>query len=360
MMNHFGWKRIAVLTQNEDIFTLAELNVRKVLGKANYTVQSRVFETNSDLVTSIDDLFFHEDDYRIFFLNCYSGPASGKIVCMAAKMKYTYPRYAWVLNSWYTSKWWTAAEDTDTVSCTDDEFEAFLEKVLIVHSLPAAADYTGPTGLGAAITSQRYLSEYENRCTQEIYYATEDGGRAYDTTWILALALNSTMAMVTNGNINGTDGMPDPVEYSENQLSGVTGHIQFDINGTRMLDTVLLKHAVHDGLVVRLSSTNLNNAITVGAALMYASIYTNLVPTDVVSIVKSMCAMVLLYRNDDLNSTTQAPSSSGHDMVSPTLTSHTQESQVTSLQDTIQKMRAVISSQETEDQDTERSMHIGH
>ena len=53
-------------------------------------------------------------------------------------------------------------------------------------------------------TSQRYLSEYENRCTQEIYYATEDGGRAYDTTWILALALNSTMAMVTNGNINGT------------------------------------------------------------------------------------------------------------------------------------------------------------
>ena len=68
-------------------------------------------------------------------------------------MKYTYPRYAWVLNSWYTSKWWTAAEDTDTVNCTDDEFEAFLEKVLIVHSLPAAADYAGPTGLGAAIVS---------------------------------------------------------------------------------------------------------------------------------------------------------------------------------------------------------------
>ena len=76
MMNHFGWKRITVLTQNEDIFTLvrcrlmirlhalhvyilfqAELNVRKVLGKANYTVQSRVFETNADPVTSIDDLF---------------------------------------------------------------------------------------------------------------------------------------------------------------------------------------------------------------------------------------------------------------------------------------------------------------
>ena len=65
-----------MLTQNEDIFTLvrcrlmirlhalhvyllfqAELNVRKVLGKANYTVESRVFETNSDPVTSIDDLF---------------------------------------------------------------------------------------------------------------------------------------------------------------------------------------------------------------------------------------------------------------------------------------------------------------
>ena len=67
-----------MLTQNEDIFTLvrcrlmirlhalhvyllfqAELNVRKVLGK-DYTVQSRVFETNSDPVTSINDLFVSE------------------------------------------------------------------------------------------------------------------------------------------------------------------------------------------------------------------------------------------------------------------------------------------------------------
>lgn len=53
-------------------------------------------------------------------------------------------------------------------------------------------------------TPQRFLSEYKNRCTQDKYYATDDGGRAYDAAWVLALALNSTMAMVKRGNINGT------------------------------------------------------------------------------------------------------------------------------------------------------------
>ena len=36
------------------------------------------------------------------------------------------------------------------------------------------------------------------------YYASDAGGQAYDAVWVLALALNRTMAMVGSGNINGT------------------------------------------------------------------------------------------------------------------------------------------------------------
>lgn len=70
----------------------------------------------------------------------------------AAKMKYTYPRYAWILNDWYTSKWWTAAEDDGTVNCTDDELQGFMDRALFVHSLPSASDDIDHTG-GATLVS---------------------------------------------------------------------------------------------------------------------------------------------------------------------------------------------------------------
>ena len=36
------------------------------------------------------------------------------------------------------------------------------------------------------------------------YEVSDAGGRAYDAVWILAVALNHTIAMVKSGNINGT------------------------------------------------------------------------------------------------------------------------------------------------------------
>ena len=53
-------------------------------------------------------------------------------------------------------------------------------------------------------TSQKFMNDYASRCDEEHYYATDDGGRAYDAVWVLALALNNTMAMYRSGDINGT------------------------------------------------------------------------------------------------------------------------------------------------------------
>ena len=51
---------------------------------------------------------------------------------------------------------------------------------------------------------QNFVTDYENNCTAKNYYATDDGGRGYDAIWVLALALNNTMAMYRSGDINGT------------------------------------------------------------------------------------------------------------------------------------------------------------
>lgn len=74
IMSHFGWKRIAILTQDENLFTnvglrsyhcelssilsfQAQAIIEEDLKAANYTVTSRVFETGSDPLTSDSDFF---------------------------------------------------------------------------------------------------------------------------------------------------------------------------------------------------------------------------------------------------------------------------------------------------------------
>ena len=51
---------------------------------------------------------------------------------------------------------------------------------------------------------QQFQDEYRRLALQGRYNPTDGGGRMYDAVWILATALNRTMAMVKSGNINGT------------------------------------------------------------------------------------------------------------------------------------------------------------
>ena len=53
-------------------------------------------------------------------------------------------------------------------------------------------------------TPQQFQDEYRRLALQGRYNPTDSGGRMYDAVWILAIALNRTMAMVKSGNINGT------------------------------------------------------------------------------------------------------------------------------------------------------------
>ena len=53
-------------------------------------------------------------------------------------------------------------------------------------------------------TPQQFQDEYNYLAQQGGYGITYGGGRLYDAVWILAVALNRTMAMVKSGDINGT------------------------------------------------------------------------------------------------------------------------------------------------------------
>ncbi|KAL5471260.1 hypothetical protein EMCRGX_G029356 [Ephydatia muelleri] len=91
------------------------------------------------------------------------------------------------------------------------------------------------------------------------YEVSDVGGRAYDAVWILAAALNRTMAMVKSGNINeqavrtslvhwypwtsSSEKMGCLIQYNIQitNFTGVSGHIHFDMNGTRIQNLIILK-----------------------------------------------------------------------------------------------------------------------
>ena len=66
----------------------------------------------------------------------------------AAKEDLTYPRYAWIIYSWYAENWWTkdVAGTVIDMSCSDDELTNFLEKArpILIQQLPVADDENAP------------------------------------------------------------------------------------------------------------------------------------------------------------------------------------------------------------------------
>ncbi|KAL5471263.1 hypothetical protein EMCRGX_G029359 [Ephydatia muelleri] len=254
VLQHFGWKRMFSITQDEALFTGANANL--------LTAFNQVF----------DNVLLTSDDYRIFYLNCYSGPAR-KIICEASKRGYMYPKYAWILPDWYIDQWWMAAVDGGSVNCTDTELETFLERTLILQRYLSPDANTALTDAGIeSATPQQFQEQYKYLAKQSGYDLTDAGARLYDAIWILAVALNRTAIMVNKGNINGTgceniSGSLVPLEqfqYSNEKMgcliqyniqmtnfSGVSGNIQFDSNGTCIQHTLRLKQYRRNGSLTK-------------------------------------------------------------------------------------------------------------
>ena len=53
-------------------------------------------------------------------------------------------------------------------------------------------------------TPNQFLSEYENRATDENYLQTVKSALGFDAVWALAIALNKTTSMVRSGDISET------------------------------------------------------------------------------------------------------------------------------------------------------------
>ena len=81
------------------------------------------------------------------------------------------------------------------------------------------------------------MNEYEERAKRGRYSIIDQAYKLYDVLWVLALALNNTIAMIDNGDVHGTgcDGVPGslvPLEEFDYSNKKIGCLIQWNIQQT--------------------------------------------------------------------------------------------------------------------------------
>jgi gamma-aminobutyric acid type B receptor len=264
IVTYYGWKRVGVILEDEDLFTKTFFDLRELLTNAGVDVRSFKLH-HSELDTDKEEVFeFNNfEGIRIFVILSYESFAV-PMLCEAYKRGLWYPQYLFLLNGWYSDGFWKA--DNDMSDCTAGEIEQALQHTLTVDILPNARvlgddwsaddlDITNGEFYEAEkahistpspplnLTITNFLSQY-----------------CYDATWAFALVLNQTISDLESndslnklareeaGNRNSSDRFwIEDFEYNNSVVAdqmmrnwdsvaftGVTGHVSF-VNGTREL-----------------------------------------------------------------------------------------------------------------------------
>ncbi|XP_064390850.1 gamma-aminobutyric acid type B receptor subunit 2-like isoform X2 [Halichondria panicea] len=273
LIQEYGWRRIAFITQDESLFTEVLVNLRGPLnslgiGIVNKIVSSTVY--NNGFSTSDADLIFEKDGHRVFFINAFSN-LGRKIMCEAYIRGFIYPNYAWLTYGWYQDRWWTEEVNPEPTNCTDDQLAEALHRSIALQLRPELND--SKTITESQLKPTEFDSLYKRRLainTQDNYTYTFFATVAYDALWTFALALNRTNEMIGGlireeilnmTQCGGTDeetGVKWEVVSLENftysnqlmgciirwnlertDFVGVSGQVTFDDTGSRVFDDVM-------------------------------------------------------------------------------------------------------------------------
>ncbi|CAI8023404.1 Gamma-aminobutyric acid type B receptor subunit 1 [Geodia barretti] len=260
MIRHYNWRRVALIVQDENLFTAAIDELKEDLFKdgVEYTEETLVI-VEDDIIEGLSRDTF-DDGSRIFIVAGYA-PVGRQIMCEAYKNNLLYPRYLFFTISWYSEGWWR--DGVEQYGCTQEQMEQVLEHTLTIVFLPSAR-YLDPsltTDTKTNLTIGEYLrresEEYVNRAPLNISKVDDLSSDCYDGMYAFTYALNSTINdLNTNMTLNDmannyVDNVTGPFRIEsfsyENSVvmetmfknlertnfRGVSGDVHFDSNGIR-------------------------------------------------------------------------------------------------------------------------------
>ncbi|XP_065899508.1 gamma-aminobutyric acid type B receptor subunit 2-like isoform X2 [Dysidea avara] len=243
-MRQFGWSRISLITQSENIFTFVATRFRNELTETDLKI-TREFTLNTvkDVPGVVNNL--RNSPARIIFVNMYDQNAA-EIICLAAKFGLSYPRYQWMFPDWYTDGWWNTANN-----CTHNEslLQNFVKYSLTYSHYPILSEEEKDTLNVGNISWNDFKSYYDDNIesykikNHSQLLGMQDSAFMFDAVWTAALAINRTASKLPSGvtlkNFTYNDEVSKNISrilYEEAlnvTFFGLTGEVYFRENGDR-------------------------------------------------------------------------------------------------------------------------------
>ncbi|XP_071854123.1 gamma-aminobutyric acid type B receptor subunit 1-like isoform X2 [Apostichopus japonicus] len=178
----FGWKRVATIHENLDIFSIPTADFQRQA--TDYGIDVIAAESfTKDPSLQIANL--KRNGARIIIGNFYHNKAI-KVFCEAYKQGLYGKGYVWVIIGWFSANWW---RDTSDVNCTIDEMKEAVEGYFSVDGDPRnRSPNRGP----ANISTDEYFALLEDTMSnvQSNDSAYQNSPYGFDSAWAIAMALH--------------------------------------------------------------------------------------------------------------------------------------------------------------------------
>ncbi|XP_031840658.1 gamma-aminobutyric acid type B receptor subunit 1 isoform X3 [Nomia melanderi] len=259
LLQKFGWSRVAILQQAEEVFisTVEDLESRcKEAGIEIVTRQSFLSDP-SDAVRNL-----RRQDARII-VGLFYVVAARRVLCELYHQNLYGKSYVWFFIGWYEDNWFEANLNKEGITCTEEQMRLAAEGHLTTEAL--MWNQNNDTTI-SGMTSEDFRKRLNSMLKEEGFdidnnrypEGYQEAPLAYDAVWSVALAFNKTMEKLSKQgkslkNFTYTDKEIADEIYSainSTQFLGVSGYVAFSSQGDRIALTQI--EQMIDGKYVKL------------------------------------------------------------------------------------------------------------
>ncbi|XP_063907053.1 gamma-aminobutyric acid type B receptor subunit 1 isoform X2 [Zophobas morio] len=244
LMKKFGWSRVAILQQAEEVFisTVEDLETRCMEANIEIVTRQSFLSDPTDAVRNL-----RRQDARVI-VGLFYVVAARRVLCEMYKQKLYGKSYTWFFIGWYEDNWFEVNLEEEDIECSVDEMKEAAEGHLTTEALMWNQNLNERTISG--MTSEDFRLRLNQVLRKEGYKIDnqrfpegyQEAPLAYDAVWSVALAFNKTMdrlhkygKSLKEFNYNNKE-IADDIYSAINstQFLGISGYVAFSSQGDRI------------------------------------------------------------------------------------------------------------------------------
>ncbi|XP_037911823.1 gamma-aminobutyric acid type B receptor subunit 1 isoform X3 [Hermetia illucens] len=244
LMKKFGWSRVAILQQAEEVFisTVEDLENRCMESGIEIVTRQSFLSDPADAVRNL-----RRQDARII-VGLFYVVAARRVLCEMYKQNLYGRAYVWFFIGWYEDNWYEVNLENENISCTREQMKQAAEGHLTTEALMWNQNNHQKTISG--MSSEDFRQRLNEALINEGYDIShnrypegyQEAPLAYDAVWSVALAFNKTMERLKERGRSLKDftytdkDIADEIYAAMNstQFLGVSGVVAFSSQGDRI------------------------------------------------------------------------------------------------------------------------------